>query len=157
MINARSETAATKPAFRSAFKRKRCLVLADGYFEWVKEGRKKKPFWIRMQDEKPFLMAGLWEQWRDKSIVDAEPMETFTILTTSSNTLTEDIHDRMPVILNPNDYDKWLDPEIQQADELSYMLEPFDSREMRLDAVNDRVNSVRNDDEQCIQAARTLF
>ncbi len=157
MINARSETVATKPAFRSAFKKKRCLVPADGYFEWIKEGKKKKPFWIRMKDEQPFLMAGLWEKWRDDSVEDATPLETFTVLTTSSNSLTQDIHDRMPVILSPNDYERWLDPDVQGEDELSYLFEPFDPTEMQLNEVSDRVNSVRNDDEGCIDEPRTLF
>lgn len=160
MINARSETVATKPAFRSAFKKRRCLVPADGYFEWIKEGKKKKPFWIRMKDERPFLMAGLWEQWSENgedSAGDAESLETFTVLTTSSNSLTEDIHDRMPVILSPNDYQQWLDPAVQTSDELNYMFEPFDPNEMQFNEVSDRVNSVRNDDEQCIEVPRTLF
>jgi putative SOS response-associated peptidase YedK len=157
MINARSETVATKPAFRRAFKTQRCLVPADGYFEWVKEGKKKRPHWFRMQDERPFLMAGLWESWRDKTVEEAEPLETFTILTTSANPLAAGIHDRMPVILCPNDYDRWLDPNLQGAAELTYMFEPFDSSEMRVDPVNDRVNSARNDDEQCIEIERTLF
>ncbi len=157
MINARSETVATKPSFRSAFKKKRCLVPADGYFEWVKDGKKKKPYWIRMNDERPFLMAGLWESWRDKSVDEGEALETFTILTTSSNSLTRDVHDRMPVILSPNDYDAWLDPERTKEDELSYMFEPYSADEMRLDPVSTRVNSVRNDDEACVEIDRTLF
>lgn len=157
MINARSETVSTKPSFRNAFKKKRCLVPADGYFEWVKEGKKKRPFWIRMQDDRPFLMAGLWERWRDKSDADSEALETFTILTTSSNSLTKDVHDRMPVILSPNDYDCWLDPQLTELSQLEYLFEPFDPSEMQLTAVSDRVNSVRHDDEECIAAARTLF
>lgn len=157
LINARSESVATKPAFRSAFKSRRCLVPADGYFEWVKAGKKKRPYWIRMSDGRPFLMAGLWERWRDKSIEDAKPLETFTILTTSANELTKSVHDRMPVILSPNDYDRWLDPAVQDKDDLSYMFEPFESGDMQMDPVNDRVNSVRNDDPQCIEIERTLF
>lgn len=157
MINARSETITTKPAFRNAAKRKRCLVPADGYFEWVREGKKKKPFWIRMADERPFMMAGLWEEWRDKSIEDSASLETFTILTTASNSLTSDIHDRMPVILHKNDYDPWLDPNVEDANEFTYLFEPYDSDQMRLDEVNDRVNSVRNDDEQCVEIMRGLF
>ena len=157
MINARSETVASRPAFRAAFKKRRCLVPADGYFEWVKVGKKKLPYWIRMKDERPFLMAGLWESWRSKEAADDEPIETFTILTTSSNSLTEEIHDRMPVILYNNDYDRWLDPKIQTAEELAYLFKPHDSDVMRVDAVSDRVNSVRNDDEQCIQIQQNLF
>ena len=157
MINARSETVVTKPAFRNAIKKKRCLVPTDGYFEWVKVGKRKQPYWIRMRDDRPFLMAGLWESWRDKSDEDAEKLETFTILTTSSNSLTQDVHDRMPVILSPNDYDRWLDPEITDGDSLRYMFEPFDPQDMQLDAVSDRVNSVKNDDEMCVKFERTLF
>ena len=156
MINARSETVATKPAFRAAMKRRRCLVPTDGYFEWVKVGKQKQPFWIRMRDKRPFLMAGLWETWRPKDSDDA-PLETFTILTTSSNSLTQDIHDRMPVILYPNDYDRWLDPNVEDASQLNYMFEPHDSELMRLDAVSNRVNSVRNDDEGCVEIQPTLF
>lgn len=157
MINARSETVATKPAFRSAFKTRRCLVPADGYFEWIRVGKKKQPYWIRMKDQRPFLMAGLWESWRPKGDTEAEPVETFTVLTTSSNELTQEIHDRMPVILYPNDYDRWLDPKLQNAEELQHLFEPHDSSAMRLDPVNDRVNSVRNDDEACVQIQSTLF
>ena len=157
MINARSESVATKPAFRSAFKRKRCLVIADGYFEWVKSGKKKLPYWIRMADERPFMMAGLWESWRDKTVEDSTPLETFTILTTSSNTLTKEVHDRMPVILSANDFDEWLDPDQQDADALTGLLEPFDSDAMQMDMVSDRVNSVKNDDPECLEIERTLF
>ncbi len=157
MINARSETVATKPSFRNAFRKRRCLVPADGYIEWVKSGTKKQPYWIRMADERPFLMAGLWERWQDKSVADSDPVETFTILTTKSNTLTREIHDRMPVILGPNDYQKWLDTTVVEETELSYMFEPYDSNDMKLDPISDRVNSVRNDDEACLQIERTLF
>ena len=151
MINARSESVATKPAFRNAIKTRRCLVPADGYFEWVREGKQKRPYWIRRQDERPFLMAGLWEQWRDKTVEISEPLESFAILTTTANSLTANIHDRMPVILSPNDYDSWLNPELQDIEELSYMFAPFDSSEMRVDSVSTRVNSVHNDDPQCIE------
>jgi len=157
MINARSETVATKPAFRAAFKKRRCLVPTDGYFEWVKVGKQKQPYWIRMKSEQPFLMAGLWESWKSRDGENEAPLETFTILTTSSNSLTEEIHDRMPVILYPNDYPTWLDPDINEADKLEYLFEPHDSSAMKVDAVSDRVNSVRNDDEQCIQIQPTLF
>lgn len=157
MINARSETVATKPAFRAAFKKRRCLVPADGYFEWVKVGKQKQPYWIRMKSEQPFAMAGLWESWRAKESEDETPLETFTILTTTSNSATEEFHDRMPVILYPNDYATWLDPEVNEAEELDYLFEPHDSSAMKVDAVSDRVNSVRNDDEQCVQIQPLLF
>ena len=119
--------------------------------------KRKQPYWIRMQDEQPFLMAGLWECWLDKSVENPESLETFTILTTESNSLTMEVHDRMPVILRSNDYDRWLDPELTDADELSFLFEPFDPNEMQLDPVNDRVNSVRNDDEECILIEPELF
>ena len=161
LINARSETVATKPAFRRAVKKRRCLVPADGYFEWVGEGKKKQPYWIRMHDDGPFLMAGIWDRWRDKTADETadetEPLETFSILTTAANRIASEIHDRMPVILGPNDYDRWLDPELENVEDLSYMFEPYDAREMRLDAVSTRVNSARNDDPGCVEIEQTLF
>lgn len=156
MINARSETVASKPSFRAAFKRRRCLVPADGYFEWVRAGKKKQPYWIRMKSDRPFLMAGLWEQWRDP-VDEHASLETFTVLTTNSNSLTQEIHDRMPVILYPNDYDRWLDPQWTSEEELNYLFEPHDSDDMQVDCVSQRVNSVRNDDPQCIEIQKDLF
>ena len=150
MINARSETVATKPAFRAAFKKRRCAVPADGYFEWVKQGKQKQPYWIRRQDERPFLMAGLWETWGPPAD-DLPQLETFTILTTAANSATAMVHDRMPVILDEDDYDRWLDPEVSQAEGVSDLFEPYDSEAIRVDAVSTRVNSVRNDDQQCVE------
>ncbi len=158
MINARGETVATKPAFRQAFQRRRCLVPADGYLEWRREGKQKQPYYIRMRDEQPFAMAGLWERWRgDGSSGEQTTLETFTVITTESNDLTREIHDRMPVILGPNDYQKWLCPDFQETSELVEMLQPYDSNEMRMDAVSTRVNSVRNDDPECLEIQRSLF
>jgi putative SOS response-associated peptidase YedK len=110
-----------------------------------------------MRDQQPFLMAGLWESWRDEAVDDAQPLETFTVLTTSANSLTQELHNRMPVILNSSDYDRWLDTDVQLADELTYLLKPFDSDAMQFEAVSQRVNSVRHDDEQCLEIVRTLF
>jgi putative SOS response-associated peptidase YedK len=107
MINARSETAATKPSFRSAFKVRRCLVVADGYYEWQKRDGAKQPFYIHMQGGKLFAFAGLWERWVPP---DGEAIESCTILTTDANELTKPIHDRMPVIVDPPDFGQWLDP-----------------------------------------------
>ncbi len=157
MINARSETVATKPSFRNAFRKHRCLIPTDGYFEWRREGKQKQPYWFRLADERPFLMAGLWETWKDRSQEETGALETFTILTTGSNALTQEIHDRMPVILGPNDYDQWLDPAIEDAQQLSFMLAPYDEHDMRMDAVNPHVNSARHDDPECIQIQRSLF
>ena len=154
MINARSETAATKPAYRKAMRQRRCLVLADGYYEW--DG--KRPYWIRLNDESPFAMAGLWESWRGSDgFQSAEPLESCAILTTDANQLTEEIHDRMPVILDAMDADRWLDPTIDDPRQLQPLLTPFASDRMRMDAVNPLVNNARNEDPRCIEIQRELF
>src|SRR5262249_23577950 len=107
MINARAETAATKPSFRSAFRSRRCLLVADGYYEWQKQAGAKQPFYIRLKGGKLFAFAGLWERWAP---TDGEAIESCTILTTAANELTKPIHDRMPVIVDPRDYGQWRDP-----------------------------------------------
>ena len=158
MINARGETVAEKPAFRSAFKRQRCLIVTDGYYEWKKVGSKKQPYYIRMRDEQPFAMAGLWEQWRGpKNEPLDEPMQTCTIITTSSNSMCDEIHDRMPVILDANHFDLWLDPEMQERTTLENLLQTYDSDEMMADKVSTHVNSVKNDDATCITIQKDLF
>lgn len=154
MINARGETVATKLSFRSSFKRRRCLVLADGYYEWKKEGSGKQPFYIRFQDERAFAFAGLWERWSD---ADGQRMETCTIITTDANPLTQPIHERMPVILRPDDYDLWLDPEFQNIGPLQQLLGPFESEEMTAEPVSTYVNKPTNDSPKCIQEQRGLF
>ena len=152
MINARSETVAEKPAFRRAFLRRRCLVPADGFFEWKKEegeGAKKSPktpHWIHPASEKPFAMAGLWEKWAP---TDGEPMYTFTILTTEAVPSIRGIHPRMPVILPPGAYEGWLDPDASSEDLLS-VLQPYGG-EMRAHPVSSLVNSPRNDFPECIK------
>jgi putative SOS response-associated peptidase YedK len=144
MINARAETAAEKPSFRDAFKRRRCLVVADGFYEWKKTGGKtKQPFYIRMKDNRPFGFAGLWERWGE--------LESCTILTTCPNELCASVHDRMPVILSPNDYDQWLDPKVTDAPQLQLLLDPYPSDEMTADPISTHVNNVRNIDEKCIE------
>ncbi|TVQ55544.1 MAG: SOS response-associated peptidase, partial [Phycisphaerales bacterium] len=127
MINARSETAAEKPSFRSAFKRRRCLVPASGFYEWKKldPGKKssaKQPFYIYRADEQPLVMAGLWESWNDPE--SEKPLETYSILTTEANEQLRDLHDRMPVILEPEQFDAWLDPEQADAETLQSLLKP---------------------------------
>jgi putative SOS response-associated peptidase YedK len=149
-INARAETLAEKPMFRTAFARRRCLVLADGYFEWKAVGKKKQPYYFRMKDERPFAFAGLWETWRGTAGSADSPLESCTVVTTAGNALSAEIHDRMPVILSPDDYDAWLDPATTDRNELLAMLRPFPADEMKLEPVNPRVNSVRNDDAECI-------
>jgi len=158
MINARGETVAEKPAFRSAFKRRRCLVLADGYYEWQKRGREKQPYHIRLRDDRPFAFAGLWETW--KGVADGPltgPIESCTIITMAANELTREIHDRMPVILHPKDHDLWLDPAVQDRDRLTPLLRPFDSDRMIAEPVSSHVNNPRNDDPRCVAVQRPLF
>jgi putative SOS response-associated peptidase YedK len=158
MINARSETIAEKPAFRSAFERRRCLILADGYYEWAKVGGQKQPHYIRMRDEQPFAFAGLWEHWQG---VDQPHLpgavESCTIITTESNDLTIDLHHRMPVILPRQSYEAWLDPELTDRDQLTSLLGKYPSREMCVDPVSTYVNSPKNDDEKCVAIQKTLF
>jgi putative SOS response-associated peptidase YedK len=147
LINARADTVAEKPAFRSAFKRRRCLIPADGFYEWKATGTKiKQPYFISLKDKEPFGFAGLWEQW-DKS-EDGKTVESFSIITTEPNELMAPIHNRMPVILGNQDYSTWLDPE-EVPDTLKGLLRPFDAQLMDAYPVSTFVNSPRNQGEQC--------
>lgn len=148
LINARSETVAEKPAFRAAFRRRRCLVVADGFYEWQKQNGTKQPFYIHLRFLRPFAFAGLWEHWEG---ADASVIESCTLLTTQPNNLLQPIHNRMPVILHPKDYDLWLDPEIQEAGRLQSLLQPFSTEEMDAYPVSRWVNSPGNDDPRCIE------
>lgn len=156
MINARAETLAEKPAFRSAFARRRCLVLADGYFEWRMEGKQKLPLYFRRQDEQPFAFAGLWESWRGPEGGSGPPLESATIVTTAANALSANIHDRMPAILAPENYDAWLDLGADRHGLLD-LLRPYPPQEMKVEPVGTRVNSFQNDDPECIAVQETLF
>jgi putative SOS response-associated peptidase YedK len=147
MINARCETVATKPSFRSAFKKRRCLVVADGFYEWKKMGDHKQPYYISMSDEQPFCFAGLWEWWGK----DDQRVETCTVITTDANDMMQALHDRMPVIMDPNDFDAWLDPEFQDFEELQNKLTPFDSAEMKAVPVSTFVNKPANNTAACIK------
>ena len=149
MINARAETAAEKPAFRSAMKRRRCLLPADGFYEWKKVGKQKLPLHIRRRDEAPFAFAGLWECWKPP---DGEPIETCTILTTASNEVVAPYHDRMPVILPPEYYDAWLKPGDADAEGFLPLMVPFPAAEMVAVAANPIVNSPKTDCPECLQA-----
>ncbi|MTH55620.1 SOS response-associated peptidase [Bacillus mangrovi] len=140
MINARSETAAEKPSFKRPFQSKRCLIPASGYFEWKREGKEKRPFRFIMKDEEPFVLAGLYEKWEQEE----EAVYTCTILTTSPNSLQGAIHDRMPVILNEEGMEAWLDKE-SRMDELKSLCRPFPAREMRMYEVSQKVNSAKNE------------
>jgi putative SOS response-associated peptidase YedK len=147
MINARSETVADKPSFRAALKHRRCLIPADGFYEWQRSGKSKLPFCIRLRDDRPFAFAGLWEHWQDPA---GNELESCTLLTTSPNELMAPIHDRMPVILRPVDHELWLDPAVQKAEPLLPLLAPFPATEMRAFPVGVGVNSPTHDDAQCI-------
>jgi putative SOS response-associated peptidase YedK len=148
MINARAETVASKPAFREAFQGRRCLLPADGFYEWKRCGARKQPMYLRMLDGRPFAFAGLWARWRPEG---GEPVESCTILTTEPNELVADIHKRMPVILPPQDYGPWLDPETRDPARLSGMLQPYSAEEMIAYPVSTRVNRPEHDDPDCVE------
>ncbi|MEO1389867.1 MAG: SOS response-associated peptidase [Cyanobacteria bacterium J06634_6] len=173
MINARAETAAEKPSFRTAFKRRRCLIVADGFYEWKKvapsatgnitetqgseetsaKGKakaKKQPYYIQMNDPSLFAMAGLWESWESG---DGSYIESCTILTTEPNGLMQSIHNRMPVILHPADYDLWLDPKEQSRERLQPLLRPYEDDAMQAYPVSTAVNNPRNETAACVEPA----
>ncbi|MEM7351192.1 MAG: SOS response-associated peptidase [Acidobacteriota bacterium] len=147
MINARSETVAEKPAFRASLKRKRCVILADGFYEWKKMSDGKQPFHIHLKDRKPFVFAGLWDRW-DKGPID--PIESFTILTTSPNERVAELHNRMPVILTADALDQWLDPSINDAAQLLPLLQPYAAEAIEFSPVSKMVNRPANDQPQCM-------
>lgn len=146
MINARAETIAEKPAFRGAFRRRRCLVLADGFYEWRAEGKSKQAYRITLADGDAFAFAGLWEMWRKP---DGEDVASCTIVTCAANELISALHDRMPVILPPEAIEAWLDPKSEPAG-LQALLRPYAAKAMTYYPVSTRVNNVRNDDADCI-------
>lgn len=148
LINARAETVAEKPSFRKAFQRRRCLVLADGYYEWQKRGKQKQPYFFRMRDDAPFAFAGLWEVWGPSQ---DQRLFSFTIITTRPNRLQAPIHDRMPAILHARDYDQWLDRSLDDEAALQGVLLPYEAELMVSGPVNRHVNNARNDDAQCIE------
>jgi putative SOS response-associated peptidase YedK len=148
-INARAETIATSGMFRQAFARRRCLIPADGFYEWKKMGKAKQPMFIHRRDDELFRFAGLWERWTPPG---AEPVETMTIITTTPNPLMDLIHDRMPVILRPEDCDRWLNPKTSPADAQA-MLKPCDPDELEAYPVSKLVNSPRNDDPSCCESS----
>jgi putative SOS response-associated peptidase YedK len=145
-INARSETAATKPAFHDPLKFRRCLIPADGFYEWKRTGTAKQPYCFEVNEGELFAFAGLWDGWKDAS---GQWIKTCSILTTVPNAVTANIHDRMPVILDRESYDLWLDPGMQDVAAISELLKPYDPRLMRCCPVSTRINNVANDDEEC--------
>lgn len=150
MINARAETVAEKPSFRAAFRRRRCLVPADGFYEWKVEGKKKVPSYVRERNGRPFAIAGLWECWKEP---EGDELHSFTIVTTEPNATMAPIHDRMPAILTDDACRGWLGEVERSPDELRALLCPYSDDALETFEVSTRVNSPRNDDAQCIVPA----
>jgi len=148
LINARAETLADKPSFKHALKLRRCLVLADGFYEWKQTGKAKQPYFVEMADQRLFAFAGLWDSWNRVQ----PPTESCTIITTKPNALLADIHDRMPAILEGGDAAKWLDPSTEPAAALTSLLVPYPDREMVAYPVGNQVNSPGHDAADCIRA-----
>jgi putative SOS response-associated peptidase YedK len=146
MINARGETLAQKPSFRSAYQKRRCLIAADGFYEWSHSDRQKQPFFVQLKTGTVFGFAGLWESWNDP---DGGVLESCTIITTTANELIEQIHDRMPVILPPEQHEAWLHDATPVA-LLQQLLVPFPADEMKTYRVSDEVNSPKNDTPTCV-------
>ena len=150
MINARAEGVAEKPSFRRALRKRRCLVLADGFYEWKKTGPSKLPYYIRLKSGEPFGFAGVWERWAGPS---EETIHSCAIITTTPNALMADIHHRMPVIV-PREAEKhWLDPTVEEPQKVLPLLQPYSADEMEAYAVSTVVNSPRNDTSACIEPA----
>lgn len=151
MINARAETLAEKPVFRNALKRRRCLIPADGFYEWKKSSdASKTPMYIRMKSGKPFAFAGLWERWNSP---DGSEVRSCTIITGKPNELIREIHDRMPVILPAAQYRQWLDPVEMSGEQIGQILQPYPAAEMEVHAVSRLVNNPKADSPQCIEPA----
>jgi putative SOS response-associated peptidase YedK len=152
LINARADTIASKPAFRSAFKRRRCLIPADGFFEWKKgEGKVKQPFYIRLKKDYPFAFAGLWEHWEGPN---NSAIDSCTIVTTDANDTLRPLHDRMPVILHEGDYDRWLETKTDDPTQLCELLKPYPPEELIAFPISTLVNNARNESPQCIEPLR---
>jgi len=150
MINARAETVSQKPSFRNAFKKRRCLIPADGFYEWTGEKGNKQPYYVSIPSGKPFAFAGLWESWTDKN--EESVYKSCTIITTAASDSIREIHDRMPAILDPEVYEKWLDVEIQDPKELESVLKDGLIHDMKYYPVSTFVNSVKNNDPNCIKS-----
>ena len=149
LINARADGVADKPSFRSAFKRGRCLVVADGFYEWQKvDAKSKQPYFIHMKDDRPFAFAGLCEHWSKGE----QPIDSATIITTEPNPLMAPIHDRMPMILPASAYDLWLDPEFTDKQRLLDLLKPYQQGQMVATPVSTLVNNPRNESPRCVEA-----
>ncbi len=150
LINARSETVTEKASFRNAFKKRRCLIVADGFYEWQKIGQQKRPVYIRLKSAKPFGFAGLYETWESP---EGERVTTCTIITTEANDIIKPIHDRMPVIVPKEAENLWLDPEVKDREVLLELLKPYPSEAMETWSVSKMVNSPANNSPECIKPA----
>ncbi|OAI48229.1 hypothetical protein AYO44_07660 [Planctomycetaceae bacterium SCGC AG-212-F19] len=146
LVNARSDGVATKPSFRAAFKKRRCLMPVDGYYEWRKEGKAKQPYFFHRPDKKPIAFAALWEIWTK----GAEPVQSCALITTDANEMAAKVHDRMPVILAEAEYERWLDPE-SMPEELTALLHPAPEKFLTSYQVSRAVNMVKNNGPQCIE------
>jgi putative SOS response-associated peptidase YedK len=154
MINARTETVASKPSFRDAFKKRRCLIPADGFYEWTGEKGNKQPYYVSIPSGEPFAFAGLWESWTDKESDEESVYKSCTIITTAASESILEIHHRMPVILNPDFHEKWLNVEIQNPKELEIILQEGVIHDMKYYPVSTFVNSVKNNDPNCIKSIK---
>lgn len=151
LINARAETLAEKPSFRAALKKRRCLILADGFYEWQREGKTKTPMYIQLKSGEPFALAGLYEFWKP---ADTDTfVKSCALITTTPNALMETIHDRMPVILKPQDYATWLTPGDLPAERTLPLLKPYAATQMKARRVSTLVNNARLDSPECIAPA----
>ena len=146
IINARSETLETKPSFSDSFERRRCLILADGFYEWQRTGRARKAFYFQLNDESPFAFAGIWDRWRDGNT----KINSCAIITTDANEVLRPVHDRMPVILRPGSYEAWLNPQSNPG-ELKKLLEPYPEEEMKSHPVSSQVNHADVENEDLIK------
>jgi putative SOS response-associated peptidase YedK len=153
MINARGETLAQKPSFREAFKKRRCLIVADGFYEWLHSGKVKQPYYLQLKRGEIFAFAGLWETWKSP---DGNDLESCTIITTSPNELIRRIHDRMPVILAPEHYETWLQDPVP-AESLQQLLKPYPAAAMEAYPVSPEVNSPKNDSPSLIKPDKRIF
>lgn len=148
MINARAESLFEKPAFKQAVTRRRCLIPADGFYEWKKVGKAKQPYYIRAKEDTPLALAGMWDRWKNPD--DGQELQTCTIITTEANELVAPLHDRMPVIVDLADTDTWLNPEVKDLEHIRPLLRPYDAKKMTFYPVSTRVNSSGYKGEECI-------
>ncbi len=153
LINARGETLKDKPSFRNAFKRRRCLILGDGFYEWRKASKTKQPMYITLKSKKPFAFAGLWETWKSS---DSNTVSTCTIVTTEANDLMKTIHSRMPVILRKDQTALWLDTDLQDDLFLESMIKPYESESLEAVEVSQKVNSPKVSSPQCIEPVDSM-